>query len=423
MEKIKKAQPPKNRESDFILRIIAVVIAVIIWVILSITQYPTTTIQVSNVPVVFSLEGTNAKSKGLSPVNLPDNLTVNVEIKGMKYEIGGYTEKDLNATVNLDPVNNEGTYSLDIDVESTHSSDQCTIVSVSPATIDVSFEKINSKSFDLSAQAPYVEADEGYTLKKTDVSPSEIEIQGTEKDLEKIAKISAKVNDSMIISENTTVSTSDLVFYDKNNKDISSVKYTVLNNKNFDVSFSVYKQKDAKLKINFSNCPDGFDASSIPYVLSQDTVKIISPVLNSETTIEKSIGTISLNEIDLDKSFKFKLKLNEGEEIVGDSDDITVSFNKSGYTSRKYNITSDKFRIINRPAGMKVSIVTKALQDVTIIGPESVINNISSDDLVAVINLNGVTKSGNIKTYLDVYSPEYNNVWCYGKNEAEIVIS
>lgn len=145
MEKIKKVLPPKNHESDFVLRILAVVIAIIIWVVLSITQYPTTTIQIANVPVVFALDGTKANDKSLSPINLPNNLTVNVEIKGMKYEIGGYTEKDLIATVNLDPVTNEGTYSLDINVESTHSSDQCTIVSVSPATMVFHLKKSAAK--------------------------------------------------------------------------------------------------------------------------------------------------------------------------------------------------------------------------------------------------------------------------------------
>ena len=82
MEKIKKVLPPKNHESDFVLRILAVVIAIIIWVVLSITQYPTTTIQIANVPVVFALDGTKANDKSLSPINLPNNLTVNVEIKG-----------------------------------------------------------------------------------------------------------------------------------------------------------------------------------------------------------------------------------------------------------------------------------------------------------------------------------------------------
>ncbi|MDE6150290.1 MAG: hypothetical protein K2F81_09425 [Ruminococcus sp.] len=423
MEKIKKVRPPKNRESDFVLRILAAIIAIIIWVVLSITQYPTTTIQIANVPVVFSLDGTKANDKSLSPINLPNNLTVNVEIKGMKYEIGGYTEKDLIATVNLDPVNNEGTYSLDINVESTHSSDQCTIVSVSPATIDVSFEKINSKTFELSTEMPYVNVENGFTLKDIDVSPSEIEIQGTEKDLENLSKVSVRVKDSLTLSENTVISTSDLIFYDKNNNVLLSDKYTVLNNKNFNVSFSLNKIKDVELKLDFTECPDNFDSSVIPYVLSEKTIQIISPILDSESVTEKSIGSIPLNEVDLDKTFDFNLKLNDDEEILSGSDKISVSFNQSGYTSKNFTVDSDNFKIVNRPTGKKVSVKTKNISGVTIIGPEAIINSISAGDLTVEIDLKGIVKNGTVSKDVTVYSTKHDNIWCYGKYKAEVVIS
>lgn len=423
MEKIKKVQPPKYHESDFVLRILAVIIAVIIWVVLSITQYPTTTIQIANVPVVFSLDGTKAQDKSLSPVNLPNNLTVNVDIKGMKYEIGGYSEKDLIATVNLDPVTNEGTYSLDINVESTHSSDQCTIVSVSPSTIDVSFEKISSKTFDLSAETPYVSVAKDLTLKDIEVTPSEIEIQGTEKDLENLSKVSARVKDSMTLSENVVISTSDLVFYDKNDKVLPSDKYTVLSNKNFDVSFSLYKKKDAELKVDFTECPDNFASSAVPYVLSEETIQIISPVLDSKSVIEKSIGSIPLNEIDLEKTFDFDLKLNDDEELLKGSDKITVSFDKSGYTSKNFTVDSDNFKIINRPTGKKASVKTDKISNVTIIGPETVIDRISKKDLTVEIDLKGVVKNGTISKNVSIYSHNHNNIWCYGKYKVEVVIS
>ena len=112
MEKIKKVKSPRNLESDFILRVLAIVIAIVVWVLLSITQYPTTTLKVSNIPVIFSLDGTIAQEKELRAVGYQD-ITTTVEIKGMKYEIGGYTEKDLIASVNLDDVTKEGTYSLE----------------------------------------------------------------------------------------------------------------------------------------------------------------------------------------------------------------------------------------------------------------------------------------------------------------------
>lgn len=52
---------------------------------------------------MFSLDGTQAKEKGLSALNYKD-ISVDVEIKGMNYEIGSYTAADLVATVNLDDV-------------------------------------------------------------------------------------------------------------------------------------------------------------------------------------------------------------------------------------------------------------------------------------------------------------------------------
>lgn len=422
MEKVKKIRPPRNWESDFVLRIVAVIIAVIIWVLLSITQYPTTTIQIANVPVLFSLEGTTAQEKGLSPVNLPSNMTVNVEIKGMKYEIGGYTEKDLLATVDLNPVNNEGTYSLDIDVASTHTSDQCTIVSVFPSSIDVAFEKIVSKTFDLDVEAPFVETDKDLILNEISVTPSEIQVEGTEKDLEKIDKVCARVNDTLTLTDNTTVSTSDLIFYDKNKVSLPMEKFTV-KNKNFDVEFSLHQKKELFLKLDFSDTPDNFDTSSVPYNISKDSIFISTPKYSLSSLSEKTIGTLNLNEIDLNKTFDFRIRLKNDQKLLEDSDIVTVSFDSDGYSSKKLNIPSECFKVRNAPSGKKVKFNTATLSDVTIIGPDDVIKDIKAKDLIAEVNLETIKNQGKISTKAVIYSPEHNNIWCYGKYQLELTIS
>lgn len=422
MEKIKKTKFPTNAESDFMLRILAIIIAVIIWIALSITQYPTTTIQVSNVPVVFSMDGTNAESSGLSPMNYK-NITVNVEIKGMKYEIGGYTDKDLIATVNMDQVTKEGSYVLDIDVKSTHSSDQCTIVSVSPSTVEVTFQKVSEKSFDIQAEAPYISAEKGLTLYNTKVSPSKISIKGAEKDINEVARIAAKVSDSNTLSENQTFTTSELVFYDKNDKEISPDKFSVIDNKNFDVTFLLYRKKNVKLNVDFTDCPPSFRVSSLPYKLSQDSISVISPNIDDTSPAVLTIGSIPISEIDLTKDFEFKPNLTDGDESLDAVDKITVSFDKTGYSSKQFTLTSDNFKIINQPSGRKTNIDTQKLTGVTIFGPESVIDSLSADDLVAEIDLKGIEKTGSIKKSTTIYSPKYNTVWCYGKYDAQVVIS
>ena len=199
MEKVKKAKKENRHGADFGLRILSIIIAVIIWFALSITQYPTINKTITNVPVVFSLDGTQAKEKGLSALNYKD-ISVDVEIKGMNYEIGSYTAADLVATVNLDDVTKEGTYDLDIDVKSSHSTDKVTVVSVNPDTVSVEFDRLTTKTIPLTAEAPLISAEEGYILKETTTSPSEITVEGPKNDLDNISKAVAQISKSKKIS-------------------------------------------------------------------------------------------------------------------------------------------------------------------------------------------------------------------------------
>ena len=54
MEKVKKAKKENRHGADFGLRILSIIIAVIIWFALSITQYPTINKTITNVPVVLT---------------------------------------------------------------------------------------------------------------------------------------------------------------------------------------------------------------------------------------------------------------------------------------------------------------------------------------------------------------------------------
>ena len=116
----------------------------------------------------------------------------------MNYEIGSYTAADLVATVNLDDVTKEGTYDLDIDVKSSHSTDKVTVVSVNPDTVSVEFDRLTTKTIPLTAEAPLISAEEGYILKETTTSPSEITVEGPKNDLDNISKAVAQISKSNI---------------------------------------------------------------------------------------------------------------------------------------------------------------------------------------------------------------------------------
>lgn len=425
MEEVKKNKSPKpktGKATDLSLRILALVLAIIIWFVLSITQYPTINKTITSVPVDFSLAGTKAEEKGLDALNYSD-FTVDVEIKGMNYEIGNYTANDLSATVNLDQVTKEGTYTLDIDVKSTHSTDRCTIVSVTPETIEVDFDRITTKTVDLTAEAPLITAEEGYTLKETTVTPNVITVEGPKNELDNISKATARISKSRKIKDDVTISTDEVVFYDADDNKLDDSKFTIKDASSFDVNFVVYKKKTINLQVDVSGCPENFDLNSLPMTLSENSISVITPDLSSKETEDVYVGTVALSNINLAKTFKFPIPLNSGEINLNGADTLEVTFNSEGYTSKTFTVDSDRIKMKNTPSNMSAELETKKLTNVTIYGPESVIDKLTDGDIYATVNLSDVYEAGSYTREATVYVPDYDNVWCYGSNEVQIVTS
>ncbi len=422
MEKVKTVRKHGN---DFVLRILSIIIAVIIWFALSITQYPTISRSISNIPVTFSLDGTQAEEKGLSVLNKEDieDISVDVEIKGMNYEIGGYTASDLIASVDLSSVTKEGTYELDIDVRSSHPTDRVTITSITPATVSVSFDKITEKTIPVTVDAPLVTAEEGYTLRDTTVTPNELTIEGPQNEIDKISKATIDLKTSMKITEETIINTDTFTFYDEDDNVVTPNGVTLKNTKSFDVDFVVYKKKTLCLNVAFENTSTTFDKSSLPMTLSEDELSIATPDLESEGEEDITIGTIDLTEVDLTNKYTFVVPLDDDEVNMSGEDQVTVSFDPTGYSSKEMTVSSDNFVLLNKPSGKDITFETKKLSGVTVYGPESVISKLTAEDLYMQVDLSGVQANGSYSKLGIVYSPKYNNIWGYGSNELQVVIS
>ncbi len=424
MEKIKEKRP-SPLATDWGLRISAIIIAVIIWLFLSITEYPTINKTITNVPVVFSMDGTSAAEKGLQALGYTEQ-TVDVEIKGMNYEIGSYGVNDLVAQVDLDSVTKEGNYSLEIKVRSVHSSDTVSVVKVSPDTVDVNFVHKSNDIFDVSANAPNVNAAQGLTLRNPVVSPSQVTVEGAESDLSKIKRVEAIIDEEVTLSEAMTLSTERLYFYDEQGQKLDGSKYTLLDSKKFDVSFDVYKKKTVNLSVEFGDLPPGFNVSSIPYELSETSINVITPKLEDVDTQTVTLGTVSLSDIDAGKSFSFDVnqKLQSGEINQSGIDTVimTFDFDRDNYIKRSFTVPSSAIKIINPPAGKNITLETRQIPSVYIFGPDEVIEDLKTTDITAVVDLSDVSSTGSISHSVMIYASNVNNAWCIGSHEVQLDI-
>ena len=428
MEKVNAARPAAPRQGkpkkkrhgvDFALRIVAVIAAVLVWFILSITQYPTVNKSISSVPVTLSLEGTIAKEKGLSALNFK-SIAVDVEIKGMNYVIGNYKASDLQATVDVSKVTKEGHYELDIDVQSTHSGDSCTIVSVSPSKIQIDFDRITEKQLPIEVEAPNVSAQDGYTLKDSTVNPETLTITGPENTLDKVTKAVAKVSRTAKINEDTTIKADEVSLCDSDGNTVVDSSISRDEEQSFSVNFIVYKKKTLKFTVEVTGAPDNFDASSLPLSYSESEMTILTPKLSDSATETVTLGTIPLSQINLGWSQTYDVPLSEGEVTLSGESKVTVSIDSASYTTAVFKVSSIIAK--NRPSGKSVSIETLSLPAVTLIGPINEISNISENDLVASVDMTGITNNGSYSKPATVSISNHNTVWCFGSNDVQIVV-
>lgn len=421
MEKRTKKIRRSKLKNDMMLRIASVILAVVIWIILSITLFPTIYITVYDVPVKLEMTGSDAEATGLSAVNFSGEK-VNVQLSGMRYEIGDYKADDLVATLDLSNVTKNGTYDLNIVVKSVHD-DKCNITSVSPSTVRVTFENI--KSLELPAEVDYsgISAAEGYTLKTPTVSPENIKITGPEGEISKIERAVVKVEgNSQQLTETYTTSNTDIVLYTKDGAEVDKSNLAFAEEE-YVVTFPVYMEKTVPFTLSIQQCPDNFDQSILKYSFDPENITVLSngDISNLES---KNAGYLYLNQIDLDTEFTFDIALDNGQINDSGIDKVTVKFDKTGFSSKNFTLSKSHIKLLNPIPGKNIEIRTEKISNVKIIGPADIIKDLKADDLVAEYDMEGSQlENGSYEANVRIYSPSQGKVWCCGNYDIIISIS
>ena len=159
----------KTRRENLIIMILSAIIAVVAWIILSITTFSEIDVTLRDVPIDFSLDGTYADLAGLSVVD-KDFDHVNVSFVGQRDAVGKYTNEDIKVGLDLNNVRTSGAYDIPLVVTSVNG-DQLESVEIAPQrTVHIEFDRYASKTFSLSAHtltfnSDEVSAAEGYLTK------------------------------------------------------------------------------------------------------------------------------------------------------------------------------------------------------------------------------------------------------------------
>lgn len=401
--------------SEFSFMVSSVLIAIILWFIISITQYETMTKNINSVPVSLELSKEFSESSELSLISC-DIKKVDVKIEGNRTEIGGLESENLVAKLVTDNISTSGTKTVSIKIESPNGK-EFEVKSISPSNATIVLDKIETREFAVSPAIPNVTVAENKTFNKDDLScdPAVINITGPSEQLNKIEECKAVSNKKATLDSSYSLQSDEIKLYDKNNSVIESKDLTIDKN-NIIITIPILTQKKVGIAPSI-NAPADFDKSFLDFSISADEIVLASADGSAKFSDPFEIGPIPLSEIDIGYSKTFTI---DTKDYINQSNLETVTVTLNNENLAKKQIIINNISISNPQPNYDYEIVAKSI-NVTVIGPADVISDITSSDFVADVNLlNENSNSYSFNHEVSISCPTHNNVWVYGISKVAV---
>lgn len=413
---MKKFNISKLFNNDKFLKLFSIISAIIVWFIISLVINPEISTSIKDIPLTINMQGTAAGALGLDVVSGQDQK-VSAFVEGKRYIVGNLKPDDFVATVNLVSVTQPGEYELDVSITKKEDTPGYKVSDVSPTTIKLNFDRIVSKELEVEAQAPNLKVKDGFIMQQAYVTQDKIKISGPENAIDRISKVVVKTNADEIIDK-TFITQGHIEYYDKDNILISSNNIITQPN-NLEITVPVYKKQIVKLTFGYSNIPADFLLDKLSYTMSVEEIEIASPTDAKSNITEIHLGNVDFKKLDIDSTFSFDVVLPSGYININNIKTVDIKFDGKYYASKLLNISN--FNIINKPSDYDVSVNTKVV-NIKVIAPKNIISDITSSDIVAVVDLSEVNvKHGQFSVNLKISVQNKNDSWVTG--EYNVIVS
>lgn len=397
---------------------LSILLAFSCWVILSVNQKPTMQRTFTDMTVNINLENTYAAENKMSIIGDISSQKFTVTVRGPSYVVSSLTGSDLNLYASAASVDAPGDYSLD--VASNANGLEYEILSISPPTLDVNFDYVETKEFTITALAQGATAAEGLITEGGVVSGTEsdtVTIKGPRSIINKIETVAALAKVNKTLSQSETFD-ADIILYDSDGNVVEQNNLS-LSSTGVKVTVPISKKKVVPVKVSFSNLPSGFNESSIPCSIDNSTVTVIGTPEAIENTKSVTLSPIDIRKVTSGtSSFDVSAKLPEGIRLLDSIDHFTVKIDLDGYTEKTVNVTTIKY------SGLASGLSTQggtAIRNVKICGPSSVIRRLSSSKVYAQIDLTD-KKAGEHTVTASINFDGYKNIWSVGSYTTTVTV-
>lgn len=395
-------------DNDKFLWFLSFLFAFMLWFTVVNTIDTTADRSITNVPVSFDSSSESLEAMGLDVV-LDEPIMVKVDMSGERSVVANVDRQDLLVQADLTGVTSAGEYTVHLSVTDRLGRDFDNL-STTPKEVTVRFDRTVKKTLSVTVDLSRLTYPDGYVIGDDYVNVQSVTISGPESDVSKVASCVVRPEKAGGITK-TEVLTADLILLDAEGNEVPS-DYITMSSDTASVTVPLLKTKRLPITVDFLNVPEDFPLDELRYTLSKEDLLVAGPESSINSMTELSVGYIDFRDLD-GGEYNFNLNLPAGFINLEGDESITVSIDTTGIISRTMSVS--EIRLENVPDGYTVTPVTTAIRDVTVYGRSDIMETLTEEDLVAVVDLSDMDLSeGTSSAIANLSAPGKGLAWCSG---------
>ena len=369
------------------LKILSILLAAVLWLVITNVDDPVKTKPFPNVPVKIQNESTiNTPNQTYEIV---EGETVSFKVAARRSILENLSAADFNVKADFSKLISGNTVLIDVICKKY--GNEVVITELKPKTLTIKLEELSKKDFKVNV-VQKGEVMEGYHIGEKTASPNIIRVSGPKGRIDKIKEVVTEVDVTNVSKSFNIIE--EPIALDEDGKVIDASKLT-FSDKYIAVSLTVYKTKQVELNVRTEGEPaDGYVVTGVGYEPKYVTItgddKLLESINSLQITVDVSGGSTDIEkDVNLVDAIQLPdgTPLPEGIDLVGNNLTVGVNIKIARLETKEISIWPNDIALKNKKDGQEVTFNTTGPIVFKVSGPSEEIEDITRNNLKPYIDV------------------------------------
>jgi YbbR domain-containing protein len=366
------------------LKILSIILAAILWLVITNVDDPITPKSFTNVPVkILNTDAIDAISTKDMVYEIVEGATIDFTVAARRSIADNLVVSNFEVTADFAKLSDVN--AVTIDIKCPRYGDDVAVTEGLYQVMQINLEELINKNFKVTVVSKGEPA-EGYFVGEKSASTI-ITVSGPKSKIERIKEVVAEVNVAGA-SESYSSYEKLRAFDEEGDEIISNLTFS---QSYASININIYETKEIDIKVKAIGDPaKGYAIANVDYEPKSIEVAGENDIFSSisELLIEEDVTGAKEN---IQKGINLQDQLGEGLLLVGDDDMAVINITVEKAESKEITIWPGDLNVKNMPADMQMTLLTTGPINLEVVGPADELKEISRNSLKPYIDLKDYT--------------------------------